>query len=384
MKIVLIGPVFPYRGGIAHYTTRLDKALRDAGHDVLVISFRRQYPRWLFPGESDRDPSRNALVVDDARYCIDSINPFTWLAAFGSIRSFRPDVVVLSWWTVFLAPAWFVLSALQRAFMSSSLVVICHNVLSHEARRLDRWVAKVVLGLASRLIVQSDAEKRRVRDLLPNKPVDVVPHPVYDLFADQQIPREVARTRLGLAQDMPVLLFFGMIREYKGLSDILLALPDIRAHLGRVCLMIAGEFWENKRTYLDLIAQLGIGDLVVIEDRYIPNEDVPLYFSAADLLVAPYHTLTGSGVIQLAVGFDLPVVTTVEVPLRTSNDRRLIHIVVRQELANAIVEYFADDRRPLTTSEALAKPDTGWQELVGCIVKDADHPAELLHEGGGL
>ena len=136
--------------------------------------------------------------------------------------------------------------------MSSPLVIICHNVLSHEGKRLDRWIARAVLGLASRLIVQSDAEKGRVLNLLPGKPVDVIPHPVYDMFADQRIPRETARTRLGLAPDMPVLLFFGIIREYKGLSDMLLALPDIRARLGQVRLMIAGEFWEDKRSYLEV------------------------------------------------------------------------------------------------------------------------------------
>ena len=290
MKVVLIGPVFPYRGGIAHYTTMLNKALRDAGHDVLLISFKRQYPQWLFPGESDRDPSRNALIVDDVRYCIDSLSPFTWFATFRLIWSFRPDVVVLSWWTVFLAPAWFVLSMLQRVFLRSPLVIICHNVLPHDGRKLDRWVARAVLGLATRLIVQSDAEKGQALNLIHKKQVNVIPHPVYDMFADQWIPREIARTRLGLAPDIPVLLFFGIVRRYKGLSEILSALPDIRARLGQVRLLISGEFWEDKQACLSLIDRLGVGDLVLIVDRYIPNEEVPLYFCAADLLVAPYHT----------------------------------------------------------------------------------------------
>lgn len=371
MKIVLIGPVYPYRGGIAHYTTSLTQALRKAGHTVLLISFKRQYPKRLFPGQSDHDPSRRPQVIGDAQYCIDSLNPLTWLTTFSCIRSFRPDVVVLSWWTVFLAPAWLVLSLLQRIFLQRALVIICHNVLPHESRRPDRWVAKAVLGLATRLIVQSDAEKQRLLTLLPKKPVDVIPHPVSNMFADQSISREAARAQLGLAQDMPVLLFFGIVRPYKGLADILSALPQLRADLGKVRLLVAGEFWEDKQVYLKLIDRLGIGDIVMLDDRYIPNEEVPVYFGAADLLIAPYRSVTGSGVIQLAVGFNLPVVTTVDVPLRTDVDRRLVRVVARTELARAIADHFTADQGAFGASIPSPRSDVGWQELVACITRDA-------------
>jgi glycosyltransferase involved in cell wall biosynthesis len=153
-------------------------------------------------------------------------------------------------------------------------------------------------------------EERRLTALIPGAQVVVVPHPVYDMFAGERIPKEEARKWLGLPLDVPVLLFFGIVREYKGLQDVLTALPEVRARLGKVILLVAGEFWEDKLPYLEMIERLGVGDLVVVEDRYIPNEEVPLYFSAADVLVAPYRRVTGSGVVQMARGMGVRAITT--------------------------------------------------------------------------
>ncbi|RMF29858.1 MAG: glycosyltransferase, partial [Chloroflexi bacterium] len=308
MRFVLIGPVYPYRGGIAHYTTMLYRALREGGHQVLLISFKRQYPRWLFPGRSDRDPSRKPLRAEGTQHWVDSLNPITWLVTFLRIRRYRPDAIILQWWTTFWAPAWFVFGVLNRLLLRRPLLYICHNVLPHEAKPWDRWLTRLVLRWGTRFIVQSETERARLAALMPGAQSTVVPHPVYDMFADGRIAKEDARERLGLPQDVPVLLFFGIVREYKGLRDLLKAMPKVRARLGEVKLVIAGEFWENKESYLGLIEGLGIRDSVVIEDRYIPNEEVALYFSAADVLVAPHRRMTGSGAVQMARGFGVPVI----------------------------------------------------------------------------
>jgi glycosyltransferase involved in cell wall biosynthesis len=307
MRVALIGPVYPYRGGIAHYTTMLCRALRERGNHVLLVSFKRLYPQWLFPGRSDKDPSKQPLEVEDVQYWIDSLNPFTWLATFWRIRQYRPDVLILQWWTTFWAPVWFVLGALNRLILRKPLVYICHNVLPHETRWWDSWVARVVLQWGSRFIVQSKEEEVRLATLMPRVQVAIAPHPVYDMFADQRIPKEEARKCLGLPPNVPILLSFGIVREYKGLLDILAALPEIQAQLGKVMLVVAGEFWADKRPYVEMIEQMEIGDQVIIEDRYIPNEEVGLYFSAADVLVAPYRRRTASGVVQMARGFGMPV-----------------------------------------------------------------------------
>lgn len=310
MKFVLIGPVYPYRGGIAHYTTMLCRALRERGHKVLMVSFKRQYPSWLYPGRSDKDPSKKPLTVEDARYWIDSLNPLTWLRTFWRIRRYQPDVLILQWWTTFWAPVWFVLGILNRLFLRKPLVYICHNVLPHETQWWDPWIARAVLRWGTRFIVQSEEQKELLVGLIPKSSVIVVPLPMYGMFADGKIAQKEARERLGLPLDVPVLLFFGIVREYKGLQDLLAALPGVREQLGRVILVVAGEFWDDKRPYLDMIERLGISDLVIIEGRYIPNEEVPLYFSAADVLVAPYRRVTGSGAVQMARGFGIPVITT--------------------------------------------------------------------------
>ena len=372
MNLVLVGPVYPYRGGIAHYTTMLYRALRGRGHEVLLISFKRQYPQWLFPGMSDKDPSKKPLKVEKARYWIDSLNPITWLTTFWRIRRYQPDVIVLQWWTTFWAPAWFVLGILNRLFLRRPQVYICHNVLPHEMRWWDPWLARLVLRWGTRFIVQSVEEERRLISLLPRVQATVVPLPIFDMFAGDRISRDEARRRLGLPLDVPVLLFFGIVREYKGLKDILAVLPEVQARLGRATFVVAGEFWEDKQPYLEMIEQLGIGDSVIVEDRYIPNEEVPFYFSAADVLVAPYRRVTGSGSIQMARGFGLPVITTWMGGQPGDGANGGIGLVVppgdAMALTAAIVRFFAGDlvSRKHQGEKAIQR-DLCWDNLAHLI-----------------
>lgn len=312
MRLALVGPVYPFRGGIAHYTTLLTTTLADLDHTVLLVSFRRQYPRWLFPGASDRDPSQAPLTMPTARYWLDSLNPLTWLTTFWRIRSFRPQRLVFQWWTSFWAPVWLTFALLNRLFLRVPLVMICHNVLPHDARAWTRWISWVVLRQADHFIVQTEQEAQRLRALLARSgkrlDVQIVPHPAYRMFADQQQSQSAARRSLGLPLDAPVLLFFGIVRPYKGLRDLLFALPQIVQQHPNLRLLIAGEFWEAKSDYWALIEQLHLTEHIQIDDRYIPNEEIGRYFSAADRLVAPYRRQTASGAVELAHGFGLPVI----------------------------------------------------------------------------
>ena len=372
MKLVLAGPVYPYRGGIAHYTTMLCRALREQGHDVLLVSFKRQYPKWLFPGRSDRDPSKKPLEVAGTQYWIDSLNPITWLVTFWRIRQYRPDALILPWWTTFWAPAWFVLGVLNRLFMRRSLIYICHNVLPHEMQWWDPWVVYLVLRWGTRFIAQSTEEKKRLADLIPGAQIAVVPHPVYDMFANERIPKEEARRRLGLPFEVPVLLFFGIVREYKGLQDVLTTLPELRACLGRVILLVAGEFWEDKERYLATIERLGVSDSVIIEDRYIPNEEVALYFSAADVLVAPYRRVTGSGAVQMAQGFGLPVIRpAIQGPTCVAARGEAGLPTNSETLTAEVVHFFAEEAQLRATQKADADQVSSWSYLVNQIAGDA-------------
>ncbi len=401
MKVALIGPVYPHRGGIAHHTTLLDRALRQAGHDVLLVSFSRQYPRWLFPGPSERDPSAATLAASSARFWIDSLNPLTWLTTFRRIRAYRPDALVLPWWTTFWTPVWGTLALLNRLFLHSTLLFLCHNVLPHDANRLDRAVARLLLRHGDRFIVQSAAEAQRLRALLPkldtgtagdplsSRPIKVVPHPAYTFFQDEFAPqpgnqsndqpnhqpedRSVARARLNLPESDLILLFFGLVREYKGLRTLLGALPHVLHALPQTTLVVAGEFWRGRGDYDELIAALDLQAHVILHDRYVPNEAVATYFAAADVLVAPYTAMTGSGVLQIAAALDLPVIgSRVVQQALHGGDAAQSPPTTSQELAADIVAFAQGDASralelPVQSSEHAASQS--WQRLVEAIVE---------------
>lgn len=371
MRIALIGPTYPYRGGIAHYTTKLAQTLRERGHELLFVSFKRQYPRWLFPGQSDKDPSVEPVRTGDVEYWIDSLNPVTWLITFWRICRYRPQLFILQWWTTFWAPVWLVIGGLYRILDRGPLLILCHNVLPHEAKRGSRQLTRLVLRLGTHFIAQSESEQERLLQLLPKARVSVVPHPVYDMFTDKRLPKDVARAQLNIEDDIPVLLFFGIVREYKGLEDLLQAMPHIKKHLPKVMLLIAGEFWDPLEPYRELIETLGIGDAVRIDARYIPNEEVSVYFSAADLVVAPYRRTTGSGVVQLAVGFGTPVVTTLFAEnFRLLPETPLLMCVPfgdNPALAQAIERFFLKAVSPTTEASKMLREAFSWDRLAETV-----------------
>jgi glycosyltransferase involved in cell wall biosynthesis len=365
MRIVLIGPVPPFRGGIAHYTSQLSLALVAEGHDLTLISFRRQYPRWLFPGESDRDPSLQQIETISAHFWLDSLNPLTWLTTFQRIRSLKPDFIILPWWTVFWGPAWFVLGALNRFFGGSVLVIHCHNVLPHDSGAWQKTVTKLVFRWADRFVVQSADELRRLRDLLPHAAAQIGPLPVIQMIPKLELGKDDAKKRLGIDPVRPVLLFFGIVRPYKGVDILLEALPPVCQEIPNLLLLIAGEFWESLNQYQDQIQRLGLGHAVRIDNRYILNEEVALLFAAADLVVAPYRYVTGSAVIQLARGFGVPIVASG----MTDQDAgvRIVPVEDPAALATGII-------RSLQTLPSHPQidsgpdRDTGWERLVNALV----------------
>jgi glycosyltransferase involved in cell wall biosynthesis len=303
MKIDLLGPVYPYRGGIAHYNASLARALSTAGHHVRLISFRRQYPTRLYPGESDRDPSVEPLRFP-AEYILDPLYPWTWLSTARSILHEQPDLLIFHWWTTFWAPAYTSLAWLIRKKVKT--VYLIHNVIPHEARVWDRWLARSALRLGDIYIVQAPHERERLLKLLPGR-VQVIesPHPAYPPFGDQPLAKEDARQRLGLPISQPIFLFFGIVRPYKGLTHLLDALPRVQQPMH---LVVAGEFWDDITRYQEQIDNLGIQEKVTIYNHYIPNEEAHLLFSAVDGLIAPYIGGTQSGAAGLAIGYGMPMI----------------------------------------------------------------------------
>ncbi len=364
MKITLIGPVYPYRGGIAHHTTLLAQAL-GSHHSVQVISFSRQYPNWLYPGTTDKDPSQATLTVP-ADYWIDSLNPFTWWTTARRITQSSPDLVIFAWWTPFLALC-FALITHQLRRRDIPVIFLSHNILPHEAHFYDRFLVRLALCQPQAFIVQAPREVERLAQVVPGARVRVCSHPVYSMFAPSGLPREEARRRLNLPPHLPIVLFFGIVRPYKGLKVLLQAIAQLRDQGQPVFLLVAGEFWENRATYDDLIIQLRLDSLVRFEDRYIPNEEVPLYFSVADVFSAPYQHATQSGAAKMAQGFGVPMVVTEPVAqepgFTEAINCRVVPVDDPRFLAEAVCALLA---QPTTLRQSHGLND-GWDDLVSVI-----------------
>ncbi|MBI4516739.1 MAG: glycosyltransferase [Deltaproteobacteria bacterium] len=306
LRLTVVGPAPPLRGGIAHYTTALVRALRRAGHLVQVVGLRRQYPRYVFPGTTERDYSSVALALGvDA--VVDPLAPWTWRAAAAAVSRFGPDLVLMAWWQPALGAVLATFVQLIRR-RGRRVAFLCHNLGAHDATPLDDWLTGYALRRCDGAIVHSQADAERLRRHRAGVTVVRTTHPAYDLpeFGPPLAPA-VARAQLGLSGD--VLLFFGLVRRYKGLTDLIRAMPEIGRR--RACtLVVAGEFYEPRAPYQALVDELGLAERVRLLDRYVPNEEVGVYFSAADVVVVPYRAATQSGVVALAQQFHRPVVVT--------------------------------------------------------------------------
>lgn len=302
--IALVGPAHPLRGGIAQYTDQLYLHLRKKYH-VEVFTFSRLFPTFLFPGRTQFDTSAPGFAVP-SRQTLDSIGPWSWRRTAVAVAEVRPLAIVLVYQMPFFAPCLGVLMRLLRSRLAAARqILLCHNLIPHERHFFDIPLTRYVVAAPDAFLVLSASVEREVRRFRPDAEVRLVPQPIYDFFPAAP-PQAIARRQLGLPPEQPLVLFFGLVRAYKGLGVLLQAM----AHLPQARLMIAGEFYQPRADYERQIAAMALDDRVRVEDRYIPNEEVPAYFAAADVVVLPYLSATQSGVSKLAYHFDRPVVIT--------------------------------------------------------------------------
>lgn len=308
MKIFIVGTAYPMRGGIAHYVALLFMKLQELGHEVKIISFKRQYPKLFFPGKTQQDTSQEVINLPSVPL-IDSINPVSWLRTFFFIKKEKPKLVIYKYWMPFFAPCYGTIVLLSRLFTRTKSLFIGDNIVPHEKIPvIDFLLTKWALWQVDYFIVQSASVRQ---DLLHYKPTAVfqeIPHPVYEIFKENCTQAE-AREQLGLATDEKVLLFFGYIRAYKGLNYLIDALPLVLKKFP-VRLLIAGEFYEDETKYRKQIADLQLEKAIILKADYIPNEAVGIYYAAADVVVLPYVSATQSGIVQIAYNYNKPVITT--------------------------------------------------------------------------
>jgi len=371
MRWALVGPLHPYRGGIAHYGALLARELAGAD-EVAAFNYRRLYPGLLFPGRTQYDASASPFALPAPRL-LDSLDPLSWRRTALAIAAAAPDAVLCHWWQPFFGPALGgVLGGLARRAPACRRVLLCHNVLPHERSRLDLLFARRAFARAEGFLVHSESDAAALRALLPGARLRVHPHPSYDAFAAEAPTPAAARAALGIAPGVRVLLFFGYVRAYKGLDLALRALAQLRDEDPALTLLVVGEFYEPRARTEALIEELGLRHRVRIVDRYVPNEEVARYFQAADLVLQPYRSATQSGIAQIALACGRPVLATRVGGLPEQIEDGVSGLLVPPEapaaLAAAIRRYFAEDLATrLAPGIAAARMRFAWSGLASAL-----------------
>ncbi len=310
-KIVLIGPAYPYRGGQALDEAHIYNTLTKAGMDCETISFKVLYPNFLFPGTTQFDNSKTAFYPHQEKIhrILNSINPFTWYRAYKKIKTLQPDLVLFVWWMPFFGPCYGTINWLLKKFTKIKIVYLVENFVSHEKRFFDLMLTKFTLNQADAFVTLSGHIKERIEEILKPKPTFQTTLPIYDFYDLKNYTKETAKEYLQIIEKN-VILFFGLIRHYKGLDQLIKALPLILKNNPNTLLLIAGECYEDIEFYKIIISTLNIESHCKLIDKFIANEDVEPYFKAADTVCLPYYHGTQSGILMMAYGFKKPVVVT--------------------------------------------------------------------------
>lgn len=353
-KIVMIGPVYPYKGGISHYTGLMYKALQKK-YDVKMISYKLQYPKFLFKKEQ-RDYANDSFKIEPTHYWINTANPFNWIISAKKIKKEKPDLVIIQWWHPYFAPCYYMLAKMLKKI---KIIFVCHNVFPHERFPMDRFLSKITLKQGNAYIVQSKSDAQDLEAIIPNATYEQTVHPTYNAFKFENMSMDKARNLLHIDQDERILLFFGFVRDYKGLKFLINALPDIKEKISNIKLLIVGDFDGDKEDYLNLIAENMVENSIEIIDGYIPDKQVEKYFAACNLVVLPYESATQSGIVQIAYGFEKPVVVT--------NVGGLPDVV-----DDGKTGYVVDKKNPKKIAEAIQKffIENVEQEMINNVKKE--------------
>ncbi|MDR1006532.1 MAG: glycosyltransferase [Bacteroidales bacterium] len=309
MRITLLGTAYPFRGGLALYNERLMEEFQREGQSVSINTFTLQYPAFLFPGKTQYATWEKTYSFAIKRR-INSINPLNWLIAGHKIKKEQPDIVIIKYWMPFFAPCFYVISKIiKRRRKSTKVIAIVDNIIPHEKRFFDTFLTKLFVRCVDGFVAMSQAVYDDIALFDRMKPRILSPHPLFDNFGTK-ISKDEALEKLNLNKDDVNLLFFGLIREYKGLDLLLEALADERLKAYPIKLVVAGEFYDDKKTYFDLAERLKIENKVRFEDKFIADDEVKNYFCASDLVVLPYKSATQSGVTQIGYHFEKPMLVT--------------------------------------------------------------------------
>lgn len=369
-KVIIIGSAHPLRGGgLATFNERLANAFIQNGDQVRIETFSLQYPSILFPGKTQYtdEPAPNDL---DINISVNSINPFNWIKVGNRLRKEKPDLVILRYWIPFIAPSLGTISRIIRKNKYSKIIAIADNIIPHEKRLGDTMLSNYFVNSVDGFVTMSQIVMKDLDQFDHQKPRLFNPHPLYDNFGEKLNKKE-AQKILGLPIAEKYLLFFGFIRDYKGLDILLEAMRDTRIIKEKIKLIIAGEFYSGEEKYKKYIANHHLSNSLILHTDFIPNSKVGLYFSACDVIVQPYKTATQSGVTQIGYHFEKPMIVTnvgglPEIILH--NKTGYVCEVNAKDIAEHILKFYQENKAeyfaPFIKEE---KKKYSWQKLVDSI-----------------
>lgn len=369
MHIIILGTAYPYRGGIAAFNERLAHEYLSAGHQVEIYTFTLQYPGFLFPGKTQysTDPAPADLVIHRR---VNSCHPLNWLSVGREIRKKRPDMLITPFWLPFMAPCLGTIERCVRKNRHTRIVSILHNIIPHEHRIGDKMFARYFVRSTDAFVSLSQSVLTDLDTFDTRKPRQFSPHPLYDHYGEL-IPKAEARRLLGLDEGGRYVLFFGFIREYKGLDLLLDAFGDLRLQDRDVKLIVAGEFYGDPKPYMDRISQLDISSHVVLCTDFIPDSEVNRYFRACDIVAQPYKSATQSGVTQIAFHFEKPMLVTRVGGLPEIVPDGKCGFVVEpdaQQIADALVRYYDEQlEEAFTEGTRDEKKKYAWSNMTAAI-----------------
>lgn len=342
MKIIIIGPAYPFRGGIADTNESLCRTLKHKGHETLIYTFTLQYPELFFPGQTQysADPRPENIRIEER---INSVNPLNWIQTALNINRENPDLLIVRYWIPFMAPC---LGTIARLIKKRTRIIgMTDNIIPHEKRTGDKWLTQYFIGACHGFITLSSTVKEELK-LFTSKPSVYFPHPINDNLGEQ-IDKNEARSHLKLDKEGKYILFFGIIRKYKGLDLLLKALGEEKIKEKGIKLLIVGEFYDKPAFYNELIRSLGLSEHIIIINKFIPAAHIKYYFCAADLVAQTYHTASQSGITQIAYHFERPMLVTNVGGLSENVPHKRVGYVVERDpeaISEVINDFFQNNK----------------------------------------
>ena len=369
LKIFIIGPAFPLRGGPAQFNENLCLELNKEGHDAQIISYKLQYPNFLFPGSSQFEKSGSAPQDIKIHTILNTINPFNWLMVARFIRKQKPDFILFRYWLPFFGPCLGTIGKLVRSH--TKVLALTDNIIPHEKRIGDHVFTKYFVKNCDGFIAMSKVVLNDLSIFTQNLNKAYSPHPMYQNYGDP-ISIDLARKKLNLNPQDKIILFFGLIRHYKGLDILLeaLAAPEIKNQ--GIKLLIAGEFYDDKNFYLQLIKKLKLQDHIIVHDKFIPNDEVRDYFCASNLVAQTYRNATNSGVTMVGYFYEKPMLVTNVGGLSEIVPNEVCGYVVENNCAlisEKVFDFFTKDReKEFVKNVKIEKRKYEWTEFINSLL----------------